>query len=122
MAAGSRMTAGCRMGDSRWRQGFLALLFLVGCAHGELRVARVAGLAAVPLPARVRVIRRQQDLPPGREVAWFELTGDEGDLELTEMVTTLREAARAVGADVVAMVRVDRVVGAVRVVAVAIRR
>ena len=63
-----------------------------------------------------------RDLPPGREIAWIELTGDDGDLELTEMVATLRETARALGADLVAMVRIDRVAGAVRVIAVAMRR
>ena len=97
-------------------------LALAGCAHGELRVARLAGVAAMPAPARVRVVRRAEDVPPGQEVAFLELTGDDGDLELTEMVETLRAAARALGADVVAMVRVDRVAGAVRVVAVAMRR
>ena len=100
----------------------LAALFLVGCAHGELRVVRLAGVAAAPPPARVRVIRSERDLPPGREIAWIELTGDDGDLELTEMVATLRDTARALGADVVAMVRIDRVAGAVRVIAVAMRR
>lgn len=100
----------------------LLLLALAGCAHGELRVARLAGVAALPPPARVRVVRRQQDVPRAREIAWIELTGDDDDLELTEMVTTLRETARALGADLVAMVRVDRVAGAVRVVAVAMRR
>lgn len=38
------------------------------------------------------------------------------------MVATLRETGRALGASAVAMVRVDRVAGAVRVIAVAIRR
>jgi hypothetical protein len=104
------------------RGALLAALLLVGCAHGELRVARLSGVAPAPPPARVRVIRRAQDLPPGQEIAFIEITGDDGDLELTDMVATLRETGRALGASVVAMVRVDRVAGAVRVIAVAIRR
>ena len=84
-------------------------------------MARLAGVASAPPPARVRVIRREQDLPPGQEIAFIEITGDD-DLELTDMVATLRETGRALGASVVAMVRVDRVAGAVRVIAVAIRR
>ena len=104
------------------RGALLAALLLVGCAHGELRVARLAGVAPSPPPSRVRVVRSERDLPPGQEIAFIELTGDDGDLELSEMVATLREAGRALGASVVAMVRVDRVAGAVRVIAVAMRR
>ncbi len=103
-------------------RSLLLALSLVGCAHGELRGARLSGVAPSAPIARVRVIRREQDLPRGQEIAFIELTGDDGDLELTEMVATLRETGRELGASVVAMVRVDRVAGAVRVIAVAIRR
>jgi len=104
------------------RLALLLALSLVGCAHGELRVARLSGVAPSAPSERVRVIRREQDRPRGQEIAFIELTGDDDDLELTEMVATLRETGRELGASVVAMVRVDRVAGAVRVIAVAIRR
>ena len=107
---------------SSWATVLGAALCLGGCAHGDLRVVRLRGVAAAPLPARVRVIRSERDLPAGQEIAWIEWTGDDGDFELSEMVTTLRETARALGANVVAMVRIDRVAGAVRVVAAALRR
>ena len=51
------MTVGCRMGSEGARLLFAALLG-VGCAHGELRVARLAGVGAGPAAERVRVIRR----------------------------------------------------------------
>ena len=109
------------MRRSRRALALLGALCLGGCAHGELRVARLRGAASRPPSASVRVVRRPQDLHGGQEIAWIEITGDD-DLELANLVGSLRETARELGADVLAMVRVDRVLGAVRIVAVALRR
>lgn len=100
----------------------LSLAAAPGCASLDVRAVRL-GPSLAPLPASARVVVRRApvSLPGAREVALLEATVYDGESGVPDALDALRARARAVGADTVVLLRLDRSSGFVRLVASALR-